>query len=297
MNFPDTLANWQQQVILAINANLQEKINASPKLAEAIAYVLRTSGKCIRASLVYATGELFNCSRQALDQAASAVELIHAYSLVHDDLPAMDNDDLRRGMPTCHKAYDEATAILVGDALQALAFSCLTQINSKSINLKNQIKSLEILTTAVGANGIVGGQSLDIEAEGKNLTLNELKTIHNLKTGKLITASTILGYSAGHHDIENHILETLSEFGHAIGIAFQIKDDLLDVTSSTEKLGKNAYQDIILDKATYPKLLGIDGAQKELDNYYYKALSSLQKLPQQGGNLQALAKFIIEREK
>lgn len=269
-------------------------ISSSARLKEAMSYSVLGGGKRLRPLLVYATGCGFNADLATLDPAAAAVELIHCYSLVHDDLPAMDDDDLRRGRPTCHKAFDEATAILVGDALETLAFTVLTT-HSQGWSSDNRLEAVKILADAAGAAGMVGGQILDIEAENRKITLPELENLHRLKTGALIRASVRLGaLAAGCAD--NTLLDRLDQFAALIGLAFQVQDDLLDVESTTEILGKRAGADEALNKSTYPSLLGISAAKKFLQNLYEQASAALQQLPTDTAALQQVCFLLRDRQ-
>lgn len=250
---------------------------APKRLQEAMSYSVLGAGKRLRPLLVYATGSGFGADLANLDPAACAVELIHCYSLVHDDLPAMDDDDLRRGRPTCHKAFDEATAILVGDALETLAFTVLTSHDQPWSN-DNRLAAVRTLAEAAGAAGMVGGQMLDIESENHKITLSELENLHRLKTGALIRASVRLGALAGGCD-DAQLLTQLDQFAALIGLAFQVQDDLLDVESTTEILGKRAGADEALNKSTYPSLLGIASAKHHLQELYQQSSAILTELP------------------
>ncbi|SFC47938.1 farnesyl diphosphate synthase [Marinospirillum celere] len=260
-----------------------------PQLQEALAYSLLNGGKRLRPLLVYATGRALGASWEACDAPAMAVELIHAYSLVHDDLPAMDDDDLRRGRPTCHKAFDEATAILVGDALQTLAFQVLATSDQPAA-----LASIQTLAQASGAQGMVGGQMLDLQAEGQQLTLKQLERLHSHKTGALIRAAVRLGGLAGQADTA--VLACLDAYADALGLAFQVQDDLLDVTGDTAKLGKNTGADVLHQKATYPGLLGLEAAEQKARDLVDLAKSSLASLPGDWTSLLQLADWCIQRD-
>ncbi|WP_395947146.1 polyprenyl synthetase family protein [Caedibacter taeniospiralis] len=267
---------------------------SSLRLQEAMAYSFLEGGKRIRAILSYLSGECFQCSEHNLKHIAFALEAIHAYSLIHDDLPAMDDDHLRRGKPTCHIQFDEATAILAADALQSLAFQALSEL--KDLSLAQLKKVLYTLATHAGSQGMVSGQQLDIEGEGKKQSLDEIEIIHRLKTGKLLTAAILLPFVASsyypNHFIENHLIQ----FSQSIGLAFQIKDDLLEATSDTQTLGKDNGSDLKLNKSTYPLLLGIDATQALLDDLFHQSLDHLSKLhPVNITDLKALAQYIINR--
>lgn len=267
---------------------------APVRLREAMCYAVLGGGKRLRPLLVYATGLCFSAELSCLDPAAASVELIHCYSLVHDDLPAMDDDDLRRGRPTCHKAFDEATAILVGDALETLAFSVLTN-HDQAWSSDVRVAAVRSLAFAAGAAGMVGGQMLDIEAEGRQISVAELEALHRLKTGALIRASVRLGALAA-GCLDEKLLAKLDEFAALIGLAFQVQDDLLDVESSTEVLGKRAGADQALQKATYPSLLGIADARQLLQKLYAQASAVLTDLPMDTAALQQVWFLLRDRQ-
>lgn len=265
--------------------------HSSDRLIEAMRYATLSNGKRLRALLVYATGETLGADKAALDAAASAVEMIHAYSLVHDDMPIMDDDDLRRGRPTCHKAFDEATALLVGDALQTLAFETLCD---DALTPQQQSKMIKRLAQASGAYGMAGGQAIDLESVGKKLDINALQAMHKLKTGALIRASVALGALAA-HDCNEETLARLDRYADCIGLAFQVQDDVLDVIADTETLGKTQGADIALNKPTYPALLGLEKAQQKAVALIEKALGQLAELPCNTEVLAALAQFVVKR--
>lgn len=276
---------------------MQAWLAATPapnRLQEAMRYAVLGGGKRLRPLLVYAAGSSFDADLAVLDPAACAVELIHCYSLVHDDLPAMDNDDLRRGLPTCHKAFDEATAILVGDALETLAFTVLTSHDQPWTN-ENRLTAVKYLAEAAGAAGMVGGQQLDIDAENRQISLPELEHLHRLKTGALIRASVRLGaVAAGCAD--SRLLTQLDQFAALIGLAFQVQDDLLDVESTTEVLGKRAGADEALHKSTYPGLLGISAAKQHLHELYNQAAAVLASVSVDTTALQQIWNLLRDRQ-
>ncbi|MBL6750855.1 MAG: polyprenyl synthetase family protein [Nevskia sp.] len=248
-------------------------------------------GKRLRALLVYAAGETLGADPARLDAPACAVELIHAYSLVHDDLPAMDDDDLRRGRPTVHKAYDEAMGILVGDALQTLAFDVIA--HAEMLGTAQRVHMLGLLARASGSLGMVGGQVVDIESEGRTLSLERLQSLHARKTGALIRASLQLGGVAANADAQ--AAAALERYGELIGLAFQIQDDVLDETASTEALGKTAGKDLAQHKSTYPALLGLDGARRRAEALFDEARAAVLGLPGGGAPLAWLVSFIQQR--
>lgn len=255
-------------------------------------------GKRLRPFLVYTTGQMFGVSLNNLDAPAAAVECIHAYSLIHDDLPAMDDDDLRRGQPTCHIKFGEANAILAGDALQTLAFSILADAEMPDVALRDRLAMVSELATASGVAGMCGGQSLDLEAEDQQIGLEALEQIHRHKTGALIRAAVRLGALAAGEPGRAALVQ-LDRYAAAIGLAFQVQDDILDVVGETEKIGKRQGADQQHGKSTHPALLGLDSAKAKAWDLYQEALAALDTLAAQSYNtapLQALASFIIERD-
>ncbi|TQI79199.1 farnesyl diphosphate synthase [Serratia fonticola] len=268
------------------------------RMVEAMRHGALLGGKRLRPFLVYTTGQMFGLSLNNLDAPAAAVECIHAYSLIHDDLPAMDDDDLRRGQPTCHIKFGEANAILAGDALQTLAFSILADAEMPDVALRDRLAMISELATASGVAGMCGGQSLDLEAEGKHVDLQALEQIHRHKTGALIRAAVRLGALAA-GEPGRAALPLLDRYAAAIGLAFQVQDDILDVVGETEKIGKRQGSDQQLGKSTYPALLGLDSAKLKAWDLYQEALAALASLATQSYNtapLRALASFIIERD-
>ena len=249
-------------------------------------------GKRIRPFLVYAVGDMLNVPLERLDACAAAIECIHAYSLIHDDLPAMDDDALRRGQPTVHIAFDEATAILAGDALQTLAFEIISQPMAQ-LSPKQQLAMVAALAKASGYQGMCGGQSMDLNATDKQIDLTTLKQLHRLKTGALIRCAVALAIIAA--DITDTEQDLLLEFADAVGLAFQVQDDVLDIIASTEELGKPQGSDCESNKSTYPKLLGLSGAQETAESLINDALSALAKLPYNSQLIAEFARFIIER--
>jgi farnesyl diphosphate synthase len=261
------------------------------RLHQAMRYACE-GGKRLRALLVYAAGEALGVEAERLDAPACAVELIHAYSLVHDDLPAMDDDDLRRGRPTVHKAYDEATAVLVGDALQTLAFSVLAQ--EQALAETARLRMVAVLAAASGSLGMIGGQAVDIASENRRISLAELESLHARKTGALILASLRMAAAAA--DASQEIAAALDTYGSRIGLAFQIQDDVLDETADTATLGKTAGKDLAQRKSTYPSLLGLDGAREKAEKLFDEARAALNALPGGAPALRWLADYIQKRE-
>ncbi|HDL3851420.1 TPA: (2E,6E)-farnesyl diphosphate synthase, partial [Mannheimia haemolytica] len=281
-----------------INHFLAEKLKTTDSvgspLVEAMAYAVLLGGKRVRPFLIYATGRMLGVPLEKLDHSAAAMEAIHAYSLVHDDLPAMDDDRLRRGKPTCHIAFDEATAILAGDALQSFAFELLA--TDPHLTDREKVAQVTELATASGAKGMCLGQSLDLIAENKAVSLEELELIHRNKTGALILSSVMMGLNLSEHSQNLAIKQPLVNYAKAIGLAFQVQDDILDVIGDTDKIGKTVGSDEHLNKSTYPKLLGLDGAKQKAEMLYQTALHSLEQLPFDTTALKELANFIVKRE-
>ncbi|GAB4510454.1 MAG: (2E,6E)-farnesyl diphosphate synthase [Sulfuricaulis sp.] len=292
--FPERLRRFQQRVERALDARLSPAAQAPLHLHEAMRYVTLDGGKRVRASLVYAAGQAVGAQDNALDVPACAVEMIHAYSLVHDDLPCMDDDDLRRGKPTCHKAYDEATALLAGDALQSLAFEILANDPALAVNATQRLRMITLLAEAAGSHGMAGGQAIDLASGGKALLLRQLEDMHLRKTGALIRAAVLLGALA-REDVATEKLSALENYSRAIGLAFQITDDILDVEGKAETLGKNPGMDRARGKSTYPQVLGLAEAKARAQVLHTQALESLAPLEDNGGVLAELAGFIIER--
>ena len=263
------------------------------ELHRAMRYAVLGGGKRLRPVLVHVTGQTLGAAPDRLDSAAAAVEIIHAYSLVHDDLPAMDDDDMRRGRPTCHVAFGEAMAILAGDALQALAFEILAADTAHDQSI--HVEMLRTLAAACGAHGMAGGQAFDLAAVGQALSPEQLERMHVYKTGALIRASVRLGaLAAGCND--ESVLTVLEDYGHCIGLAFQIRDDILDVESDSATLGKTAGKDVANAKPTYPAILGMDASRKQLAELTDRAIAALAPLGARAGELVALARYVAERE-
>ena len=293
------LTSTMQQFQVRVNEQLEKHINysspASTKLNEAMTYGALLGGKRVRPFLVYAVGQMLGSKLETLDPIAAAIECIHAYSLIHDDLPAMDDDALRRGHPTCHIKYDEATAILAGDALQTLAFDILST-DIEHLLPQSQLKIINTLAKASGEKGMCAGQVLDIAAENTAISLIELETIHNAKTGALILAAVQMG-ALTKVDIAPEEFALLTRFATAIGLAFQVQDDILDITSDTQTLGKPQGSDQELNKSTYPALLGLPAAQKKAQDLYKEALHALSQLPYNTQLLELFSHYIIKRDK
>lgn len=296
MRLSEHLQVYQSCVETALDHWLP-KANVHPQsLHGAMRYSVLGDGKRIRPVLVYATGEAFGLDLDGLNGPACAVEIIHAYSLIHDDLPSMDDDDLRRGRPTCHKVYNEATAILAGDALQALAFYIISHDNCLRIDAEQRLRMIETLAAASGSRGMAGGQAIDLDSVGKQLNIAELENMHIHKTGALIRASCELG-ALSLQNVEQSLFEKISHYAKCIGLAFQIKDDILDIECDTETLGKPQGSDIARNKPTYPNLLGLNGAKQVAQDLLQEALYSLQEFDSKADTLRDIASYIVQREK
>ncbi len=265
------------------------------KLHSAMRYSVLGGGKRMRPMLTYCTGKTLGINFDELDGIACAVEFIHVYSLIHDDLPAMDNDDLRRGKPTCHIAYDEATAILTGDALQALAFEVLAHDTSIAATPENRLKMITTLTKASGSQGMVGGQAIDLASVGTRLNLPELENMHIHKTGALIRASVTMPTLAK-AGLDSEIALKLDHYAKCIGLSFQVKDDILDEESDTATLGKTQGKDKDNDKPTYPALLGMAGAKQKAQELHEKAIENLSVFGKEADLLRDLSLYIIQRD-
>ena len=283
----------QDRIEKTLNALLPAPELAPARLHAAMRYAVLGGGKRVRPLLAYGAGELSAADLQRVDRAAAAVEMIHAYSLVHDDLPCMDDDVLRRGKPTVHLEFDEATALLVGDSLHSLAFQVVSE-QSMADDAQHQVEMIEFLARACGSRGMAGGQAIDLEATGKTLAVTELEFMHVHKTGALIRASVALGARCGDAMSQAQFNE-LDRFGKYIGLAFQVVDDVLDAQSSTAMLGKTAGKDAKNNKPTYVSALGLEGARKFAAELRDDALRALDVLPQKGGHLRQLADFIVLR--
>ena len=295
-DFAKRLGLYRQSVEAALDRWLPGPDTEPPALHQAMRYSVLGEGKRIRPILLYATGEAFGLELKNLDGPASAVEMIHAYSLIHDDLPAMDDDELRRGRPTCHMAYDEATAMLAGDALQALAFHILAHDPDITASNAERLRMIDTLAVASGSRGMAGGQAIDLASVGKSLNISELETMHLQKTGALIRASAELGaLSAG--QVDPALFERVSEYAKCIGLAFQIKDDILDIEGDTATLGKPQGADIAMNKPTYPNLLGMRGAKQAAADLYEQAIACLAEFDERAETLKDIADYIVHRDR
>ncbi len=296
--FESTWQKYSRRTEKALRSRLTSHLNpqerASARLHQAMNYACLGGGKRFRAMLVYACGEVAGASLERLDTPACAVEMVHAYSLVHDDLPAMDDDDLRRGRAACHIAFDEATAVLVGDALQSRAFEILASDQHVDISPIQRLRMVQELALAIGSLGMAGGQALDMEATGKVIKSEDLTKIHRLKTGALIKAAAIIGGLAA-RDVDEELLESLSHYASAIGLAFQITDDILDKMSNSETLGKSSGADHRMNKATYVSLSNVEAAKAQANNLCTQAIESIQGLGDNRAFLKQLAQFVVTR--
>ncbi len=289
----ERLDRYRQRVNRELERHLPSDSNAVTRLQSAMGYAATNGGKRIRPILTYATGNALQLDLAQLDLPACAIEFVHAYSLVHDDLPAMDDDDLRRGKPTVHRQYDEATAILAGDALQALAFTLLADNPDATLSAESRLRLIGILGFASGIGGMAEGQAIDLESVGRDLSLAQLEDMHRHKTGALIRASVLSAAAVAGAD--DNISQRLAAYADAIGLAFQIVDDILDITSDTETLGKPQGADIALNKPTYPALLGLDGARAHAHDMHKKALNSLDGLGPAFEELREISSLIVNR--
>ena len=290
LNFADWAKQHQARIEDVLDEVLPHTESTPQKLHSAMRYSVMGGGKRVRALLCYAAAELCKTNEALTDAAAAAVELIHAYSLVHDDMPCMDNDDLRRGKPSCHKQYDDATALLVGDALQTLAFEVLST-PELCANANQQISILNLLARASGTSGMAGGQAIDLDSVGKTLDREALETMHQLKTGALIQAAAMMGAAGGNITQINAV----QAYAENIGLAFQVIDDILDTEADTATLGKTAGKDADRNKPTYVSILGLQAAKDFADLLFKQALQVLEPFGIEARRLRELATFITQR--
>ena len=288
----DYLIQCAALVDTQLESILPSPVGPAEQLFAAMRYSVFNGGKRIRPALCFAAAEAIADSDRNTAKVAAALEMVHAYSLIHDDLPAMDDDDLRRGKPTCHIQFDEATAILAGDALQCLAFEQLTQLSDLPAEVS--LKLVTMLANYGGCNGMVTGQAIDLAATGNLLELEQLKQMHALKTGALIEASILMGALAT-HQADPEQLAALKEFAQAIGLAFQIQDDILDVESSTEQLGKQQGSDRSNGKSTYTSILGVEAARSQAADLFQHSMACLEPFGERAGSLRSIASFIVNR--
>jgi geranylgeranyl pyrophosphate synthase len=294
-SFASQLASWQSRIEAELDARLPPAHEKPERLHAALRYSVLGGGKRVRPVLVYATARALGVPESLVDGAACAVEFIHAYSLVHDDLPAMDNDDLRRGKPTCHKAFDEATAILVGDSLQVLAFQVLANGPGLPPEPHVRLKLVELLAKGSGTSGMAGGQALDLAANGQTLSLEAVEEMHNRKTGALIHASVMMAAACA-PDISPQIHDALHRYALDLGLAFQIQDDLLDIEGDEAVIGKPIRSDMKLAKPTYPAVAGMDAARERLHQLHARALQAIEILGPNAAPLVAVSEWLVLRK-
>lgn len=289
----DLWQTWRQRVEQVLDHQLGPQCSASDDLLEAMRYSCLNGGKRLRAIMVYASSHAFGGARSQTDSCAAAVEMMHAYSLIHDDLPAMDNDDLRRGLPSCHRKFDEATAILAGDALQSRAFEVIAR--DGELDRETRCQMLAIVAHAIGPAGMAGGQALDMAAAGKSIDFETLQRMHGLKTGALITACAELGATAaGISDTAR--MDQIRHYAQAVGLAFQITDDILDQQADPAVLGKTSGKDEAAQKSTYVTLLGLESARDHASKLRDNALACLEGMGDNGTELARIATFSVDRE-
>lgn len=293
-DFGMQLEAWQLRMERALDARLPPPTAVPARLHEAMRYSVLGGGKRIRPALLFATARTLGLDEDEVEAAACAIELIHVYSLVHDDLPAMDDDDLRRGRPTCHRAYDEATAILVGDALQPLAFELLARDRALPASPAIRLRLIELLAQASGTAGMAGGQAIDLEAQGKQLEIREVEDMHARKTGAVIRASVLMAAECL-PQLPAELYEALERFAVAIGLAFQIQDDLLDVLGDASTLGKATGADRAHAKPTHPAIIGIPASQERVQRLHAEAIEALRPFGERAAPLRSIAHWLLSR--
>ena len=293
--FGQQLVQWQTRMEQALADRLPRAEEVPTRLHEAMRYSVLGGGKRIRPALVFATGRTLGLAESQVEAAACAIELVHVYSLVHDDLPAMDDDDLRRGRPTCHKAYDEATAVLVGDALQPLAFQLLARDPQLPADPAIRLKLIDLLAEASGTFGMAGGQAVDLSVQGQAIGIAEVEQMHARKTGALIKVSVMMA-AACVPTLAPGLADNLARFATAIGLAFQIQDDLLDVLGDVSTLGKATGADSARAKPTYPAVIGVEASQARLQKLHGEALEALEPFGAKADPLRLLAEWLLKRQ-
>jgi farnesyl diphosphate synthase len=291
-SFESRISYYSERIAAGLDLALPPLDRPPQRLHEAMRYAVLNGGKRVRPLLIYATGECLGIDDERLDAPAIAIELIHAFSLVHDDLPAMDDDDLRRGLPTVHRHFDEATAILAADALQPLAFAVLA--NDAHLTDSEKVRVISIVGEACGSLGMTGGQSIDLASEGQILCREDLQQMHSLKTGALISAS-IMSATCLANGLAKEKVDALRDFSAMVGLAFQIRDDILDVEGQTDVIGKSAGADSKKSKATWPAMFGIDESRRHCTELLDNGLSSLQEFGDSASSLRWLAHYIVDR--
>jgi geranylgeranyl pyrophosphate synthase len=293
-DFGAQLESWRSRMEDALAARLPAATEVPTRLHEAMRYSVLGGGKRIRPALLFATAETLGLTEDQVEAAACAIELIHVYSLVHDDLPAMDDDDLRRGRPTCHKAFDEATAVLVGDALQPLAFQLLARDPALPSSPAIRLRLIDILSEASGTFGMAGGQAIDLAVQGQQLDIAQVEDMHARKTGAVIRASVLMAAECV-PQLEANLYAALNDFATAIGLAFQIQDDLLDVLGDVSTLGKATGADRERDKPTHPAIIGIEASQDRVHLLHGQALDALEPFGERAAPLRSLANWLLSR--
>jgi len=293
--FGAQLAQWQTRMEQALERRLPGADEVPKRLHEAMRYSVLGGGKRIRPALVFATGRTLGLTEAQVEAAACAIELVHVYSLVHDDLPAMDDDDLRRGRPTCHKAFDEATAVLVGDALQPLAFQLLARDPGLPADPAIRLKLIDLLAEASGTFGMAGGQAIDLAVQGQAIGIAEVEQMHARKTGALIKVSVMMA-AACVPGLSAPLAVALARFAGAIGLAFQIQDDLLDVLGDVSTLGKATGADSARAKPTYPAVIGVAASQLRMQQLHAEALQALAPFGADAEPLRLLAEWLLKRQ-
>jgi geranylgeranyl pyrophosphate synthase len=292
--FGAQLESWRLRMEAALESRLPPATAVPMRLHEAMRYSVLGGGKRIRPALLFATAQTLGLTEDQVEAAACAIELVHVYSLVHDDLPAMDDDDLRRGRPTCHKAFDEATAILVGDALQPLAFQLLARDPALPVSPAIRLRLVDILSEASGTYGMAGGQAIDLGVQGLKVDIAQIEDMHARKTGAVIRASVLMA-AVCVPDLDPKANAALNDFATAIGLAFQIQDDLLDVLGDVSTLGKATGADRERDKPTHPAIIGIEASQERVHLLHGQALSALELFGERAAPLRALADWLLSR--
>jgi farnesyl diphosphate synthase len=294
-DFGTQLESWRLRMESALAARLPEADVVPARLHEAMRYSVLGGGKRIRPALVFATARAVGLTEDEVEAAACAIELVHVYSLVHDDLPAMDNDDLRRGRPTCHKAFDEATALLVGDALQPLAFQLLARDPKLPASPAIRLRLIDMLAQAIGTLGMAGGQAIDLAVQGLRLDIGQVEDMHARKTGAVIRASVLMAAECA-PPLDPSLYGALSRFANAVGLAFQIQDDLLDVTGDASMLGKATGADASRVKPTHPAVIGISASQQRVRLLHNQAVHALLPFGERAESLRSLAHWLLSRQ-
>jgi farnesyl diphosphate synthase len=294
--FGAQLESWRLRMERALAARLPQSDQVPARLHEAMRYSVLGGGKRIRPALLFATARTLSLSEDEVEAAACAIELVHVYSLVHDDLPAMDNDDLRRGRPTCHKAYDEATALLVGDALQSLAFELLARDPKLPASPAIRLRLIDMLAQAIGTFGMAGGQAIDLAVQGTRLDIAQVEDMHARKTGAVIRASVLMAAACAVPPLDADLDAALTRFASAVGLAFQIQDDVLDVTGDASTLGKATGADSERAKPTHPAIIGLPASQQRVRLLHSQAINALAPFGDRAESLRALAHWLLSRQ-